>query len=82
MLLERYRAAGGHIIHIVHQVPDGAPVFTPGSALAEEFDELAPREGEPVVTKKFPGSFAETELKEVLERQGVKKVVLAGYMVC
>ncbi|KAF2396376.1 Isochorismatase hydrolase [Trichodelitschia bisporula] len=79
-LLERYRAAGGHVVHITHEVPDGAPVFTPGTALAAEFDELAPREGEPVVSKKFPGSFAGTGLKEILEGKGVKKVVLVGYM--
>ena len=47
-LLQRYRAARGHVVHVVHQVPEGAPVFTPGTALAREFDELAPRAGEKV----------------------------------
>jgi nicotinamidase-related amidase len=39
-LLEKYRAANGKIIHILHKTPDGAPIFTPGTELAEEFEEL------------------------------------------
>ena len=35
-------------MHILHKVPDGAPLFTPGTELAEEFEELKPREGEEV----------------------------------
>ncbi|KAJ7045275.1 Isochorismatase-like protein [Mycena alexandri] len=79
-LLEKYRAAGGAIVHVVHIVPDGAPVFTPGTPLAEEFAELAPRDGEPVVGKCFPGSFAETNLQEVVDATGLRKLVLVGYM--
>merc|ERR1712000_447993 len=29
----------------VHKTPEGAPVFTPSTALAEEFTELTPRAG-------------------------------------
>lgn len=65
-----------------HSVPDGAPVFTPGTELAEEFDELKPMDGERVIEKNFPGAFAETSLKGELERSGLNKVVLVGYMVC
>ena len=40
-LLQRYRAANGSIVHITHSVPEGAPVFTPNSALAEEFEAVS-----------------------------------------
>lgn len=80
-LLEKYRAGGGQIVHVVHRVPEGAPVFTPGTALAEEFDELAPKAGEKVIGKMHPSSFADTELEEVLGKGSGKKVVLTGYMV-
>lgn len=80
-LLEKYRSAKGKVIHIKHSVPDGAPVFTPGTELAEEFDELKPKDGEGVIEKKFPGAFAETSLKKDLDGFGLKKVVLVGYMV-
>ncbi|KAL3464807.1 Isochorismatase-like protein [Aspergillus heterothallicus] len=83
-LLTRYRAAGlsNNIVHVVHEVPAGAPVFTPGTELAAEFAELAPTEGEKVITKNFPSSFAKTELHEYLQGLGDvgKKIVLVGYM--
>ncbi|QDS77626.1 hypothetical protein FKW77_002500 [Venturia effusa] len=79
-LLEKYRSAKGKIVHVKHSVPDGAPVFTPGTELAEEFDELKAKDGEGVIEKKFPGAFAETSLKRDLEAFGLKKVVLVGYM--
>lgn len=78
-LLEKYRSSNGKIIHVKHSVPDGAPVFTPGTELAEEFDELKPKDGEEVIEKKFPGAFAETGMKGMLG--DTKKVVLTGYMV-
>ncbi|MCJ1329598.1 hypothetical protein MMC10_006278 [Thelotrema lepadinum] len=81
-LLSLYRSSSSqqHIIHITHKTPDGAPVFTPGTQLAEEFEELSPEEGEVKVVKSVPGAFTGTELGEVLEKGGRKKVVLVGYM--
>ena len=37
-LVDKYRLAGqdSNIIHILHKVPDGAPVFTPGEAVSQE----------------------------------------------
>lgn len=80
-LLKKYRDANGNIVHIVHGTPDGAPVFTPNTKLAEEFDELKPKDGEKVIKKNYPGSFASTDLEEHLQKIGSKKVVLTGYMV-
>ncbi|KAI1365889.1 Isochorismatase-like protein [Xylaria arbuscula] len=79
-LLEKYRVANAPVVHVVHKTPDGAPVFTPGTALAEEFDELKPKDSESLVVKQAPGSFTGTQLQEILEKTGRKKVVLTGYM--
>lgn len=82
-LLSRYRQAGNkNIVHVVHEVPPGAPVFTPGTALAEEFSELSPKADEKVVKKNFPNSFASTDLDEYLKTLGDvgRKIVLVGYM--
>ncbi|KAJ7622645.1 Isochorismatase-like protein [Mycena polygramma] len=79
-LLERYRAAQGAIVHVVHLTPAGAPVFTPDTPLAEVFPELTPKDGETIVKKRFPGSFAETDLQEVIAKTGLRKIVLVGYM--
>jgi nicotinamidase-related amidase len=39
-LLAKYREANGKIVHVLHKTPEGAPIFTPGTGLAEEFKEL------------------------------------------
>ncbi len=36
------------MVHVLHEVPEGAPVFTKGTELAEEFEEVRAREGEEV----------------------------------
>lgn len=68
-------------MHVVHQTPKGAPVFTPDSKLAEEFDELKPKDGGKVIGKNHPSAFADTDLQEFLGDESGAKVVLTGYMV-
>jgi len=80
-LLEKYRDAGGKVVHVKHTVPEGAPVFTPKTKLAEEYEELTPKEGEKVIEKIHPSSFADTNLHDYLRGVGGLKVVLTGYMV-
>ncbi|KAF4627284.1 hypothetical protein G7Y89_g10871 [Cudoniella acicularis] len=79
-ILEKYRASSAPIVHVVHQTPSGAPVFTPSTPLAQIFTELTPLPNEKVVTKQFPGSFTGTDLEEYLKEAGRKKIVLTGYM--
>jgi len=69
-------------VHVTHSTPDGAPVFTPGTELAEEFDELKPKSGEKTIQKHHPSSFADTDLHDYLSGKGDsgKKIVLTGYM--
>lgn len=77
-LLEKYRAANAPLVHVVHKEADGAPVFTPGTHLAEEFSELKPKSGEKVVVKEQPGSFTDTDLDAYLKETKRGKVVLTG----
>jgi len=79
-LLEKYRSADGSLVHVVHQTPSGAPVFTPDTELAKEFSELTPKSGEKVIGKQHPGSFTGTDLEAYLKGTGKSKVVLTGYM--
>lgn len=84
-LLQKYRSSsqnGKNIVHVVHETPEGAPVFTPGTDLAKEFAELEPKSGEKQVKKNYPSSFAATDLDEYLKGLGDvgKKIVLVGYM--
>jgi len=79
-LLKSYRDVDGRVVHVKHSVPEGAPVFTPNTKLAEEYEELAPKEGEKVIEKLHPSSFADTNLHDYLRGTGGLKIVLTGYM--
>ena len=48
-LLEKYRAANGKIVHVMHQTPEGAPIFTPGTELANEFSNVAAKVGSSIL---------------------------------
>jgi len=78
-LLERYRSASGSIIHIKHKTPEGAPLFTPDTPLADEFDELVATGDEPIIWKQAPGAFTGTDLQEKIKGTGKDKVVIVGY---
>ncbi|EPH42870.1 cysteine hydrolase family protein [Streptomyces aurantiacus] len=83
-LLERARAAGTPVVHVLN---DGG-VDTPYDIRAHIgalSDEVAPADGEAVVVKQFPNSFHATELEKTLTDLGVapgsgKDLVLAGFM--
>lgn len=47
-LLQAYRGASGDVVHILHETPEGAPVFTPGKDVSKEMDGLEPKDGEKV----------------------------------
>ncbi|TWT90189.1 Streptothricin hydrolase [Pseudobythopirellula maris] len=78
-LLERAREAGVPVFHIQHDAGPGSPydLTAPCGQIAEP---VAPREGEPVVVKNFPDSFASTDLGDRLQAAGCKNLVLAGFM--
>ena len=82
-LVDLYRTRSAPIVHVLHQTPAGAPIFTAGTALYEEFAEIQPPKdaaSEKVAVKNFPGSFTGTDLESHLAKLNRKKVVLIGYM--
>lgn len=70
-LIERAKAAGVPVIFVRH---DEAPEYD-----GPLHPEIAPKNGEPVISKMTPDSFYETDLQETLAGLGVKKLVLAGF---
>lgn len=78
-LLERFRAAGRPIFHVRHDAGPGSP-YDVNDHIGQIVDALAPRDGEPVITKNYPNSFVETELHDLLTRQGIKNLILVGFM--
>lgn len=75
------RAKGELLIHVRHEgaKPD-APVFTPGTSGVRIIPAVAPLDGEPVIVKNYPNSFRGTQLKELLDAQGVKELAVIGAM--
>ncbi|MEU9099862.1 cysteine hydrolase family protein [Streptomyces sp. NPDC048361] len=83
-LLERARTAGTPVVHIIHDGGENTP-YDIRAHIGALSDEVAPREGEPVVVKHFPNSFHQTELEKVLTELGAapgsgKELVIAGFM--
>ena len=73
------RAAGDLVVHVRHEFPSAdAPFFTPSSPGAEIHPKVRNLDGEAVVLKNHVNSFRETNLKAILDRNGVEEVVICG----
>ncbi|MFE3445611.1 cysteine hydrolase family protein [Nocardia sp. NPDC059180] len=81
-LLERARAAGIPVVHIVNDGGEGTP-YDIRDEIGSISTEVAPIDGEPVVVKQFPNAFHATELEQALREAGIESgshLVLAGFM--
>jgi nicotinamidase-related amidase len=79
--MRKFRDKNLPVIHVRHlSVRPGATFFLPGTRGAEIHASVAPLNGETIVEKNFPNSFRNTALQEMLERSGVKNLVVAGMM--
>lgn len=78
-LLQRARAHGSPVVHVKHVgKPGGA--FDPDGPGGAIMTELAPQDGETVIQKGLPNSFAGTDLNTALEGTGRKSLILIGFM--
>ncbi len=69
------------VFHVRHEfASDAAPFFHPGSDGATIHDIVAPRDGEPVVTKGAVNAFVGTDLHERLRAADVDELVIVGAM--
>jgi len=73
-LVERARAGDVPVVWVQH-VDEGMPE---GSGGWQYVLELAQRDGEPVVHKRYGDSFEDTDLEDVLAERGVGRLVVAG----
>ncbi|MXQ13937.1 isochorismatase family protein [Microvirga makkahensis] len=74
------RSAGDKAIHIRHENSADAPFFVSGTEGAEIIPAVAPAEGELVITKNYPNAFRGTRLKQALDADGIKDVVVVSAM--
>ncbi|MER5814799.1 isochorismatase family protein [Streptomyces californicus] len=73
-LLERARAAGTPVIHIVDRGYDLT------SEAGQIIPAVKPTPGEPVVEKEFPNGFHDTTLADEVRKTRRKNVIIAGFM--
>ena len=78
-LVACFRAVGRPVIWVQHLPKD---VDTPDpTGIAEEYrmrPNLLPAQGEVVIGKHYANSFGDTDLQAVLQRMGIKKLVICG----
>ncbi|WKX69225.1 isochorismatase family protein [Streptomyces sp. XD-27] len=83
-LLERARAAGAPVIHVINDGGENTP-YDIRARIGSISDEVAPVDGEPVVVKQVPNAFHGTDLEKTLSDLGFapgsgRNLVLAGFM--
>ena len=78
-LLTLARTAGVPVFHIVHHGKPGG-LFDPEGPMGAIIPALAPAEGESVIAKRLPNSFAGTDLHERARATGRSELIVAGFM--
>ena len=78
-LLTRARALGTPVVHVRQRGRAGG-VFDLDAPRGQIHASVAPLDGEAVVDKGLPNSFANTSLADVLEGIGARPLVVAGFM--
>jgi nicotinamidase-related amidase len=76
-LIERARGEGVPVLHVRHAGDPGDPLET-GTPGFEIHPKVAPKAGEPVITKTRCSAFFDTPLLEELKRRGIDRLVVAG----
>lgn len=77
-LLERWRDSGRPLVHIQHLSTSPSSPLRPGQDGVAIKPEVAPIEGERVITKQVNCAFIGTDLEAVLRCEGATPVVIAG----
>jgi nicotinamidase-related amidase len=78
-VLDRARAAGAPVVHIVQRGAAGGAFDLAGHG-GKIAAALTPRTGEEVIEKSLPNAFAGTSLHERLQHLEKKRLVLVGFM--
>jgi nicotinamidase-related amidase len=80
-VLAAFRAGGEPIVHLQHvwDAPD-ATFMRPGTEGVEIHPQVAPADGELVLTKAEPNGFVGTALADELRIRGIDELVVAGMM--
>ncbi|CAM5649611.1 cysteine hydrolase family protein [Streptomyces griseomycini] len=78
-LLARARQEGAKVIHVVNDGGEGTP-YDIRAEIGAIHPSVAPLDGEPVVVKKAPNAFVDTDLDRHVDAAGNGDLVIAGFM--
>ena len=78
-LLGLARRSGMPVFHVVHHGKPGSVLFDPEGPFVEIIQGLAPAEGETIVIKSLPNSFAKTDLYELIKATGRTELIVGGF---
>ena len=79
-LLERWRATRRPVYHIKHDSTEQRSAYRPGQPGNDFKDEVRPRTGEPVITKRVNSAFIGTGLAALLEDASHGPLVITGVL--
>ena len=79
-LLALARREGVPVVHVVHHGKPGGALFDPTGPGSAILPAVAPIDGEAVIVKGLPNSFAGTELDRRLKLIGRPELILVGFM--
>ena len=79
LLLDLARTNRVPIFHVVHRGRPGAAGFDPHGPYVAKIPELAPRDGEAIITKSLPNSFSGTELHRLIGETDRRELIIAGF---
>jgi nicotinamidase-related amidase len=77
-LVDASRARGERVVWVLHTDPGTGGAFDPARGYVRLMDGLAPRTGEPVITKTAHNAFTTTNLQQLLTTEGIGEVVVCG----
>lgn len=77
-ILEKWRTLNLPIFHIIHSSVKPISKLHASNPGFEIKDAVKPIDGEPVIVKNVNSAFIGTDLKERLDNQGIKNVVIIG----
>ena len=77
-LVDHARTRDDAVVWVLHAEPGTGTVFDPARGFVRLLPGLAPRDGEPVLTKTSHNAFTTTNLAQWLTGRGIDEVVVTG----
>ncbi len=77
-LVDGARASADLVVWVLHSEPGSGTAFDPASGHVRYMAPLAPRPGEPQLTKTSHNAFTTTNLQQILTQQGISELTICG----